>query len=136
MAALDNIPQKQTIEIEIAKLDESVLKSITDLNQKSNTIISDFGNIYIRKKELSDELIRLDSILEDAESQFKAVNAELKEIVDALDDKYPQGRINLQDGTVQYQPGALSRKQLAEQQAQQAQQPQQPAGSGMKVVKE
>jgi hypothetical protein len=133
MAALDNIPQKQTIEIEIAKLDESVLKSITDLNQKSNTIISDFGNIYIRKKELSDELIRLDSILEDAESQFKAVNAELKEIVDALDEKYPQGRINIQDGTVQYQPGALSRKQLAEQQAQQAQQP---ASTGMKVVKE
>ena len=130
MAALDNIPQKQTIEIEIAKLDENVLKSITDLNQKSNTIISDFGNIYIRKKELSDELIRLDSILEDAESQFKAVNAELKEIVDALDEKYPQGRINIQDGTVQYQPGALSRKQLAEQQAQQ------PASSGMKVVKE
>ena len=133
MAALDNIPQKQTIEIEIAKLDESVLKSITDLTQKSNTIISDFGNIYIRKKELSDELIRLDSILEDAESQFKAVNAELKEIVDALDEKYPQGRINIQDGTVQYQPGALSRKQLAEQQAQQAQQP---ASTGMKVVKE
>jgi site-specific recombinase len=133
MAALDNIPQKQTIEIEIAKLDENVLKSITDLNQKSNTIISDFGNIYIRKKELSDELIRLDSILEDAESQFKAVNAELKEIVDALDEKYPQGRINMQDGTVQYQPGALSRKQLAEQQAQQAQQP---ASNGMKVVKE
>ena len=39
----------------------------------------------------------------------------------------------MQDGTVQYQPGALSRKQLAEQQAQQAQQP---ASNGMKVVKE
>ncbi len=122
MAALDNIPQRQTVEIEVAKLDETVLKTITDLNQKSNTIISDFGNIYIRKKELSDELIRLDSILEDAESQFKAVNAELKEIVDALDEKYPQGRINIADGTVQYQPGAPTRKQLAEQQAQQANQ--------------
>ena len=133
MAELDNIPQKQTIEIEVAKLDETVLKSITELNQKSNAIISDFGNIYIRKKELSEELERLDSILEDAESQFKAVNAELKEVLEALDDKYPQGRINLQDGTVQYQPGALSRKQLAEQQAQQAQQP---ANTGMKVVKE
>ncbi len=130
MAELDNIPQKQTIEIEVAKLDETVLKSITDLNQKSNAIISDFGNIYIRKKELSEELERLDSILEDAESQFKATNAELKEVLEALDDKYPQGRINLQDGTVQYQPGALSRKQLAEQQAQQT------ANSGMKVVKE
>ena len=116
MAALDNIPQKQSIEIEIVKLDENVLKTITDLNQKSNTIISDFGNIYIRKKELQEELVRLDSLLEESEVQFKSVNAELKEVADELDEKYPQGRINIQDGTIQYQPGALSRKQLAEKQ--------------------
>ena len=132
MAELDNIPQKQTIEIEMAKLDESVVKTITELNQKSNALISDFGSIYIRKKEIAEELVRLDAILEDAEAQFKSVNAELKEVVDALDEKYPQGRINLQEGMIQYQPGALTRKQLAEQQAQQSQQ----AASGMKVVKE
>ena len=132
MAELDNIPQKQTIEIEMAKLDESVVKTITELNQKSNALISDFGSIYIRKKEIAEELVRLDAILEDAEAQFKSVNAELKEVVDALDEKYPQGRINLQEGMIQYQPGALTRKQLAEQQTQQAQQ----AASGMKVVKE
>jgi hypothetical protein len=120
MAELDNIPQKQTIEIETVKLDEAVLKSITELNQKSNAIVADFGNIYIRKKELAEELTRLDAILEDAEVKFKSTNEELKEILDSLDDKYPQGRINLQEGMVQYQPGALSRKQLAEQQAQQA----------------
>jgi seryl-tRNA synthetase len=135
MAELDNIPQKQTIEIEIAKLDESVVKTITELNQKSNTLIADFGSIYIRKKEMAEELEKLDSILEDAEAQFKSVNAELKEIVDALDEKYPQGRINLQEGMIQYQPGALTRKQLAEQQTQQVKQVQQPASS-MKVVKE
>ena len=129
MAALDNIPQKQTIEIEIAKLDEDVLSSITDLNQKSNAMITDFGTIYLRKKEISDELTRLDSILEEAEDKFKSVNAELKEILEALDDKYPQGRINLQDGTIQYQAGAPTRKQLAEQQ-------QQSSGNGMKVVKQ
>ena len=132
MAELDNIPQKQTIEIEMAKLDESVVKTITELNQKSNALISDFGSIYIRKKEIAEELVRLDAILEDAEAQFKSVNAELKEVVDALDEKYPQGRINLQEGMIQYQPGALTRKQLAEQQSQQSQQ----AASGMKVVKE
>ena len=74
----------------------------------------------------------MDAILEDAEAQFKSVNVELKEVVDALDEKYPQGRINLQEGMIQYQPGALTRKQLAEQQTQQAQQ----AAGGMKVVKE
>ena len=130
MAELDNIPQKQTIEIETVKLDESVVKTITDLNQKSNALVADFGSIYLRKREIADELVKLDSILEDTEAQFKSINAELKEIVDALDDKYPQGRINLQEGMIQYQPGALSRKQLAEQQAKQS------AGSGMKVVKE
>jgi len=52
-----------------------------------------------------------------------------------LDEKYPQGRINLQEGMIQYQPGALTRKQLAEQQTQQVKQVQQPASS-MKVVKE
>jgi len=133
MAELDKIPQKQSIEIEIAKLDEAVLTNITDLNQKSNNLIADFGQIYIRKREIEEELTRLDEILEKAENDFKSVNLELKEVLDSLDDKYPQGRINLQDGTVQYQVGALSRKQIAEQQAQQAQQP---ATGGMKVVKE
>jgi hypothetical protein len=51
-------------------------------------------------------------------------------VIDALDDKYPQGRINLKDGIIQYQPGAPSRKQLAEQQKQQMAN----GSSDMKVV--
>jgi len=133
MAGLDNIPQKQSIEIEIVKLDEDVLKNITELNQKSANIISEFGQIYIRKDELQEELIKLEEFLVTGKDEFKATNLQLKEIVDALDDKYPQGRINLQDGTIQYQPGAPTRKQLAEQQAKQAQEAQ---SSGMKVVKQ
>jgi hypothetical protein len=133
MAGLDNIPQKQSIEIEIVKLDENVLKSITELNQKSANIISEFGQIYIRKDELQEELMKLEEFLVNGKNEFKATDLQLKEIVDALDDKYPQGRINLQDGTIQYQPGAPTRKQLAEQQAKQAQEAQ---SSGMKVVKQ
>ena len=134
MAGLDNIPQKQSIEIEIVKLDEKILQSITDLNQKSANIINEFGQIYIRKREIENELISLNEILEKGEDEFKAANFQLKEIVDALDETYPQGRINLKDGTIQYQPGAPTRKQQAEQQAQQQQQ--QSSGNGMKVVKE
>jgi hypothetical protein len=133
MAGLDNIPQKQSIEIEIAKLDESILDTINSLNDKSNQLLLEFGQIYIRKQEIADELIRLDSLLEKGETTFKNTSIELKEILESLDDKYPAGRLNLQDGTVQYQPGAPTRKQLAEQQAQQQQQS---SGNGMKVVKE
>jgi hypothetical protein len=119
MAGLDNIPQKTTVEIEMVKLDEEVLKTITDLNQKSANIINEFGQIHIRKEELHEELMKLEEFLLTGKEEFKATNLQLKEVIDALDEKYPQGRINLQDGTIQYQPGAPTRKKLAEQQSQQ-----------------
>jgi hypothetical protein len=119
MAELDKIPQKATVEIEVVKLEEDVLKTIIDLNQKSANIINEFGQIYIRKEEIQEEMIKLDEFLKSGKDEFKALNLKLKEIVDSLDDKYPQGRINLKDGTIQYQPGAPTRKQLAEQQSQQ-----------------
>ena len=120
MAELDNIPEVQSIEIATAKLEESVLKEIQDLNQRANLLISDFGQIYLRKKQIADELVRLDEILEKAEADYQVTQTKLNEIGDEIDEKYPQGRINIQEGTVQYQPGAPTRKQLAEQQAQQA----------------
>ena len=133
MAELDKIPQKQSIEIELVKLDEKVLESINELNQKAAAIIQEFGKIYVRKKEIELDIISMDEFLVQGQEELAATNKELRDIIDALDEQYPQGRINIQDGTIQYQPGAPTRKQQAEQQAQQAQQP---ASSGMKVVKE
>jgi len=133
MAELDKIPQKQSIEIELVKLDENVLNSITELNQKAAGIIQEFGKVYVRKKEIELDIISMDDFLVQGQEELAATNKELRDILDALDEQYPQGRVNIQDGTIQYQPGAPTRKQQAEQQAQQAQQP---ASSGMKVVKE
>lgn len=122
MAELDNIPQTQSIEIATAKLDEATVDKIKELNQKSTLLVNDFGAIYLRKKQIQDELIRLDEILEKGEVDYKLLQDELNTIGEEIDEKYPQGRISIQDGTVQYQPGAPTRKQLAEQQAQQANQ--------------
>ena len=115
MGELDNIPTQQQITIETAKLEEETLKNITEINQKINNFLMDFGSMHIRKKEISEELIRIDEMLEKTEAMFKAANRQMKELMDAIDEKYPQGRINLQDGSVQYQPGAPTRKQLEEQ---------------------
>lgn len=131
MAELDKIPQKQSIEIEIVKLDENVLNSIVDLNQKAAGIIQEFGKIYVRKKEIELDIMSMDEFLVQGQEELAATNKELRDIIDALDEQYPQGRINLQDGTIQYQPGAPTRKQQAEQQRQQAGNTQ-----SMKVVKE
>jgi len=131
MAELDKIPQKQSIEIELVKLDENVLNSITKLNQKAAAIIQDFGKIYVRKKEIELDIISMDEFLVQGQEELAATNKELRDIIDALDEQYPQGRINIQDGTIQYQPGAPTRKQQAEQQRQQS-----GDTSSMKVVKE
>jgi hypothetical protein len=133
MAGLDNIPQQQQITIETAKIDADVFKSMQELNQKINALIIEFGQIHIRKKEINDEVVRMDDFLEKGEDEFKMANSQLREFIDGLDEKFPQGRINMQDGTIQYQPGAPTRKQMAEMQREQT-----PADSntGMKVVKE
>ena len=138
MAELDNIPQKQSVELEIVKIDSELMKALTEVNQKINGMFMDMGQIHIRRKELNDELVRLEGILEQTEDAFKLANIEVKEVMDAIDEKYPQGRINMQDGTITYQPGAPTRKQVAEQQ--QNPQPSPDAmptgGSSFKVVKE
>ena len=129
MAELDNVPQTHTVEIAKVKLDEETYNQIKELHVQANAYISDFGQIYLRKKEISEELLKLDDILEKGEVEFKSINAKLKEVVDSLDDKYPAGRLDMTDGTVQYQPNAPTKKQLAEQQAA-------AAASQTKVVKQ
>ena len=71
MAGLDNIPQQQQITIETAKIEADVLKSINDLNQKINSLIIEFGQIHIRKKEIHEEMVRMDDFLEKGVSVFK-----------------------------------------------------------------
>ena len=114
--ALD-VPKIQNVEIATAKLDEDVIKQIQELNQKSSILVQEFGGIYIRKQQIQEELLRMDEFLEKGNDDYKMYQQQLNEIGEQVDEKYPQGRINIQEGTVQYQPGAPTRKQLAEQQA-------------------
>ena len=119
MTELDNAAQKQMVELETIKLDESTLKSINDLSNKSNRYINEFGQLYLRKKELQEELENIEKAFSEGETEFKGLNAKIKEIADELDEKYPQSRIDLQAGTLTYQPGAPTRKQQLEQQRKQ-----------------
>ena len=130
MAELDNIPQTQTVELAQVKLDDSTFEKIKDLNSKIQSLILEVGSIYIRRKEMEDEILRMADALEAHEAEIKSSNIKLNDIASDIDDQYPQARINIADGTVQYQPGAPTRKQ------QQAEQAQQQSGSpDFKVVK-
>jgi hypothetical protein len=131
MAELDNIPQTQTVELAQVKLDDSTFEKIKELNSRVQSLLLEVGSIYIRRKEMEEEILRMADVLEAHESEIKSSNLQLNDMASEIDDKYPQARINVADGTVQYQPGAPTRKQ---QQAEQAQQ--QSGASDFKVVKE
>jgi len=136
MSELDKIPQKQTVELETVKLEDEALKELIELNNDITSLVNRFGEIYLRKKDLNTELESLDTLLVTFEDEFKAKNAHMRDLVDSLDDKYPQNRINIQEGTITYQPGAPTRKQVQQQQQQQSSQRVTSAPAGMKVVKE
>jgi len=130
MAELDNIPQTQTVELAQVKLDDSTFEKIKELNTRVQNLLLEVGSIYIRRKEMEEEILRMADVLETHEAEIKSSNIKLNDIASDIDDQYPQARINIADGTVQYQPGAPTRKQ------QQAEQAQQQSGSpDFKVVK-
>ena len=97
-------PQKASIELETVKLEESTLESIKELNGKLNNIVNAFGQMYLRRKELNEELEKIEEGFVKAEDDFKSTNAELKEILNDLEQDYPRGQLDLQNGTVTFQP--------------------------------
>ena len=120
MAELDSVPQTQNVEIATVKLDDATFERIKQLNSRSNLLVSDFGTAYIRRKQLYEDIQKLDELVKKAEEDYQETQNKLNEIGDELDEKYPQARINIVDGTVQYQPGALTRKQVLARQQEQA----------------
>jgi len=95
---------KQQIELLTIDLGESTIGSIKEKNAKINDIVNAFGQIYLRKKELNEELEKLETTLQQAEADFKESNDALREELSALDKEYPRGQINLKEGTLTYNP--------------------------------
>ena len=102
---------KKQIELLTVELGEEMLSSIKEKNGKQQDIVQAFGTIYLRRKELHEELEKLDSTLEQAEEDFKSTQEELKGILEGLDKEYPRGQINLQEGTITYNPAIKEQMQ-------------------------
>jgi chromosome segregation ATPase len=107
--SLENVPVKNSIEIETVKLDENLLNELKEFNQSIANTLTGLGELHVRKQDLHEELNRLETLRVELEQEFKDNNNALKKKIDKLQEKYPGGRVNLQDGTIQYQPDANQR---------------------------
>ena len=74
------------------KLEQEELQQINQIQQVSQNIVIEYGNIELARKAL-------ESRTDKADNALNALREKEQEIVRNLEEKYGQGSINLQDGT-------------------------------------
>lgn len=119
--------QKQQIELVTVEVEKDTIEQIREANSEIQQMLNTFGQIYIRRKELEEELSNLESAMEKNEEAFKDKNKEIQNIIVELEKDYPRGQLDLQNGTVTYNPAI--KEQIEKEAAQSKAQP-------MEVVKE
>jgi len=108
--------QKTSIDLVTVNLSEEKINEIKEYNSNLNNLMTQIGQLHIRKNELHEELQKVEDAFTQAEEGFKETNSEMRKALNKLERDYPRGQLNLEEGTVTYN------KQLKEQMEQQAQQ--------------
>jgi hypothetical protein len=77
------------------KLEESILLKIKELNNRKNELIANAGQLHLDVAELNKIIL----VIED---EYIQTNKELNIILADLNQKYPNGEINLLEGNVTF----------------------------------
>jgi hypothetical protein len=103
----------QKIELVTRELGEDVINPIKQSNDEITQMVNVFGQLYLRRKELEDEMVKLEEGLEKAETDFKEKNEALRGLVTDLEKDFPRGQLDLQKGTITFDPSV--KEKMAEQ---------------------
>lgn len=77
-------------------LKEDVLLNLQNLNRRQNELIILVGQLHLELREMNKEL-------NSAESEFDMVSSEFEKILNGLKQEYPNGEIDLVQGTVSFE---------------------------------
>ena len=105
--------QKTTVELVTIKLEDGVITPLRETNGRINDIVNTFGQFYLRRKELQEEMDLLESNLEKSENDFKELNEEMRKMISALEKDYPRGQIDLAEGVLTYNPAFKAQQEAA-----------------------
>jgi len=70
---------------------------------KLNESILNIGQIHLRLRELNSEIERLNALKTENESKFDNAQAEFNKMLSDLEINYPNGEIDLKEGTVTFE---------------------------------
>ena len=81
--------------LQTEKLEESILSKIKELNNRKTELTINAGQLHLDVAELK-------KVIEVVESEYSVANKELNTILADLNQKYPNGEINLVEGNVTF----------------------------------
>lgn len=84
-------------------IDESLLETLRNLQTEINQIIIAFGEIFVTKIELQNELKSIEDKTNDLTKHYSDLYSKWEFHMTELYKKYNEGEINLNDGTVTYE---------------------------------
>jgi hypothetical protein len=84
------------MELQTEKLEESILSKIKELNNRKNELTINAGQLHL-------DITELNKILSVVQDEYNQTNKELNTILADLNQKYPNGEIDLVEGTLIYQ---------------------------------
>lgn len=83
------------MELQTKKLEEFEFINIKNLSSKKTELVYNIGELHL-------ELSELKKIILGAETEYQQVSSELNKLLNDLNQKYPNGEIDLNDGTVTF----------------------------------
>ena len=107
--------QKTSIDLVTVELDEKKLNEIKGYNSSLQNLMTQIGQLHIRRNELNKELERIEEAFTQSEDNFREVNSELRKELNKLERDYPRGQLDLEKGTITYNK-ALKEQMMQQQQ--------------------
>ena len=81
------------MEKQIQKLESSLVEKLKELNTRKNELIINTGQLHLEIKEL-------EKLISVVEFEFEDTNKQLNSLLSDLEKQYPNGEIDLLEGTV------------------------------------
>jgi chromosome segregation ATPase len=84
----------------IEKLSNEQVQKIGDLQNKITETLLSLGEGHLRLRELNLEIERVKQIVKNSEVEFDSHNKQYNELLSDLENKYPNGEIDLAQGNI------------------------------------
>jgi hypothetical protein len=87
----------------IEKIPQDKLESILNFQKEANQIIVELGQIHLQSRDLELNIKKLNEIKTGLEDKFDKVSLNMDNLLGDLQKNYPNGEIDLIEGTITYQ---------------------------------